>query len=165
MAAISDIRIIATQGAISGSREICQHYCRTGRCKHASSCRYVHDRSKVALCRANLRKECPKSRNDCELSHDLDPNRMPECGLFLRNLCVDPDCRYLHVKKAQSAPDCEEFKTSWCPLGAQCPKRHYVPPTAPEKKRQREDEQESEEDEDEMLRRTWEETPTLKMYD
>lgn len=91
---------------------------------------------------------------------------MPECGLFLRNLCVDPECRYLHVKKSQSAVDCEDFRTSWCSSGAKCPKRHYIPPTAPEKKRPRDEaDAPSEEDEDEILRRTWEETPTLKMYD
>ena len=90
---------------------------------------------------------------------------MPECGLFLRNLCVDPACRYLHVKKAHNAPDCEEFRTSWCPIGAKCPKRHYVPPVSVEKKRAREEESEPEEEcEDDMLKRTWDEAPGLKMY-
>ena len=98
------------------------------------------------------------------MSHDLDPDRMPECGLFLRGLCADPDCRYLHVKKAQNAPDCEEFRSSWCPAGTRCPKRHYVPPASIETKRERVDDSEEEEDEDEVLRKTWENTPTLKMY-
>ncbi len=90
---------------------------------------------------------------------------MPECGLFLRGLCGDTSCRYLHVKKAENAPECEDFKSSWCPRGAKCPKRHYVPPITAEKKRQRDDtEEDASQDEDEILRRTWEETPTLNMY-
>ena len=160
-------RICPTRGALSGSRELCMHFCRTGRCKHGSECKYVHDRDKVALCRAFLRHECPLDANECDLSHELDPDRMPECGLFLRNLCVNPGCRYLHIKKAQDAADCDDFRRSWCHLGMNCPKRHYIPPAAIEKKRAREetDDSEREEDEDETLRRTWQETATLKIYD
>ena len=126
-----------------------------------------HFTLKVALCRAYLRKECSKPQSDCPLSHDLDPDRTPECGMFLRGLCIDRDCRYLHVKKSQDAPDCEEFKSSYCPLGARCPKRHYFAPLSAEKKRQREESGEEEEvpDEDELLKRTWEETPSLKFYE
>lgn len=100
------------------------------------------------------------------MSHDLDPNRMPECGLFLRNLCVDRRCRYLHVKKATDAPDCEEFKTSWCASGTKCPKRHYTAPVALERKRDRSvvSDDEKEEEEDMVLQRTWEDSPILKMY-
>ena len=120
----------------------------------------------MALCRQFLRGKCLKADSDCDLSHDLDPERMPECGLFLRNLCIDPACRYLHVKKATDAPDCDEFKSSWCPLGARCPKRHYNPPIpVAEKKRLREESSEEEEEtEEEMLRRTWDGAPALKMY-
>jgi len=123
--------------------------------------------AQVALCRANLRTECPKPASECEFSHDIDPNRMPECGLFLRGLCFDPNCRYLHVKKAQDAPDCDEFKNSWCPLGAQCPKRHYVAPVTVDRKREREESVSVEpmEDEDEVLRKVWEESSSLKFYD
>lgn len=161
----TDTHILPTKGALYGSEELCNHFCRTGKCKHGSDCRYVHNFSKVALCRAFLRKECEKSQAECALSHDLDPNRMPECGLFLRNLCVDKLCRYLHVKKAEGVPDCEEFKSSWCALGSKCPKRHYTAPVSVEKKRDREEsEEEGQEDEDTCLKRTWEETPTLKMY-
>jgi len=106
------------------------------------------------------------------LSHDNDPNRTPECGLFLRNLCVDPECKYLHVKKSADAAVCEEFFTSWCPRGVNCPNRHYVPPTSPDKKRGRDDTKSDEdrgptdddEDEDSRLQRIWNEEPSLKIY-
>lgn len=169
MSLAGGMSVLPTHGAIAGSREVCMHFCRTGRCKHGSGCKYVHDRTKVALCRSYLRHECDRDSSACDLSHDFDPNRMPECGLFLRNLCVNPNCRYLHIKKAHDAPDCEDFRNSWCPLGVKCPKRHYIPPSTVDKKRARGDDtgdsDREEEDEDELLRRTWEETTTLRMYD
>lgn len=93
---------------------------------------------------------------------------MPECGLFLRNLCINPHCRYLHVKKAGNAVDCEEFLGSWCSLGVTCPKRHYVPPADTDKKRRRDadaDDTEPDVDEETVLRRVWEESAVLNMYD
>ncbi len=114
------------------------------------------------MCRLFLRDECPKTSGTCNLSHELDPNRTPECGLFLRQLCTDPACKYLHVKKSSTAEDCELFRKSWCPEGVNCAKRHYVPPV---EKRVREQTKEIDsEDEDERLQRIWMEEPTLKMY-
>ena len=86
--------------------------------------------------------------------------------MFLRGLCIDPSCRFLHVKKSPNALDCEEFKSSNCPLGVSCPKRHYFAPLSLEQKRQREESSEEDgQDEDEVLKRTWESTPALKFYD
>lgn len=110
-----------------------------------------------------LRNECPRSADACNLIHEADPNRTPECGLFLRQLCVDPACKYLHVKKASDAEDCELFRKSWCPSGVSCPKRHYIPP-ATEKRPREEDAPASSEDEEEQLRRIWDTEPTLKVY-
>ena len=125
----------------------------------------------MALCRAFLRDECRKSAAECELSHDVDPNRTPECGLFLRNLCIDPSCKYLHVKKATDAPVCDDFFNSWCPRGMNCPNRHYLPPASPDKKRRRDETQSEEdggpsedEDEDSRLLRIWNEEASLKIY-
>ena len=95
------------------------------------------------------------------LAHVLDANRTPECGLFLRGMCGDPSCRYLHVKKNAEAPDCEDFLTSWCPRGTVCPKRHYVPPP----KRPREEPESVEMNEDDVLRQIWHESSTLNIYD
>ena len=116
------------------------------------------------MCRLFLRKECPRSSVECELSHDVDPNRTPECGLFLRGMCIDTNCGYLHVKKPTGAAECVDFLTSWCSLGSSCPKRHYVPPST-EKKREREESEPPEPNEDELLKHIWEETSTLKMYE
>ncbi len=70
------------------------------------------------------------------------------------------------MKKPDTAATCDLFLNSWCPRGAECPLRHYVPPT---EKRPREESPEEdgqpEEDEDTMLRRIWEDEPTLKMFD
>jgi hypothetical protein len=172
-------RIIPTTGALGGTAELCMHYCKRGTCKHGSSCRYIHDRSKVwtiqvlaysfpqvQLCRSFLQGSCTRDAGTCAMSHDLDLARMPECGLFLRNLCIDPNCSYLHVKKPETAVTCDLFVNSWCPRGVDCPLRHYV---APAEKRQREESPEEddrpEEDEDSLLRRIWEEEPILKMFD
>lgn len=107
-----------------------------------------------------------KSETECEFSHAVDPNRMPECGLFLRGLCVDPNCRYLHVKKQAGAPDCEDFLTGWCSFGAECSKRHYIQPSSSDKKREREDaESVPEESEEEVLRRIWDGDVVLQIYD
>jgi hypothetical protein len=178
----STSRVLPTMGALGGSRELCNHFCRTGKCKHGSNCKYVHDCTKVCsryidispsslqvqICRSFLREECTKSSDECSLSHELDPNRIPECGLFLRNLCINPDCKFLHIRKSPNAPECQDFLTSWCPLGVNCPKRHYVPPSS-EKKRIRENDDEEgdappSEDEDNALQRIWNEESSLKFY-
>jgi hypothetical protein len=41
------VHVITTAGSASGRKEICNHFCRTGRCKHGARCNYVHDRDKV----------------------------------------------------------------------------------------------------------------------
>ena len=46
---MAESRILPTVGALSGTEELCKHFCKTGKCKHDVHCRYVHDRSKVRL--------------------------------------------------------------------------------------------------------------------
>ena len=168
-----------------GSDELCMHFIRFGSCKHGSTCRFIHDAGKVQLCRAYLRGECDKGEG-CALSHDHDPDRQPECGMFLKAQCFDDKCRFLHIKKSQGVGDCCDFQNSYCSKGKYCTLRHYLPPS----KRAREAEPEavdrskrplldlSEEDsseegdrkgagfnEEEVLDKAWEQGRTLQMFE
>ncbi|KAH6854619.1 hypothetical protein B0I37DRAFT_362529 [Chaetomium sp. MPI-CAGE-AT-0009] len=97
----------------------------TGSCTHGPRCRYVHDPHKVAICKDFLQQgECPSGDN-CDLSHELIPERTPACLHFARDSCTKADCKYTHVKVSPAAPVCRDFGFyGYCQKGTSCPDRH-----------------------------------------
>ncbi|KAI9894170.1 MAG: hypothetical protein M1814_004024 [Vezdaea aestivalis] len=96
----------------------------TGTCQKGSRCRYIHDPKKVAICKDFL-KTGVCSSIDCDLSHDLTPERVPVCVHFLKGRCSKADCRFTHVAVAPDARVCPEFaRLGYCEAGAKCAKKH-----------------------------------------
>lgn len=61
----------------------------------------------------------------CDLSHEPSPHRSPTCMHFLRGRCVNPDCRYAHIRLTPGAPVCRAFANlGYCEKGAECDQRH-----------------------------------------
>lgn len=97
----------------------------TGACNRGNRCKFRHDIDKLAICKEYLRNgKCADGEN-CNLSHDANPHRVPTCLHFLRNSCTKPDCRYSHVKVEPTAPICRDFaRLGYCDKGESCPDRH-----------------------------------------
>lgn len=96
-----------------------------GTCNKGPKCRYIHDPSKVGVCKTFLLKgECPNG-DSCDLSHDLTPERIPNCLHFAKGNCSNPDCRYTHVRVSPTALVCHSFGTyGYCDKGTTCTERH-----------------------------------------
>lgn len=89
--------------------EQCLFFCKFGKCsKSDEECRFIHDKSKVAVCRAFLKGECSKGE-DCLLTHAVQAEKMPVCIYFERGMCFTPNCPYLHVKVSERAAICPNF--------------------------------------------------------
>ncbi|KAL1852733.1 hypothetical protein VTK73DRAFT_9172 [Phialemonium thermophilum] len=103
----------------------CRMFSTTGSCSQGPRCRYIHDPSKVAICKDFLQKgECANG-DSCDLSHDLTPERTPTCLHFAKDNCTNPNCRYAHVKVSPGALVCRPFGIfGYCEKGAACPDRH-----------------------------------------
>ncbi|KAJ5581036.1 hypothetical protein N7450_007337 [Penicillium hetheringtonii] len=87
-----------------------------GTCYKGPSCLYVHDPSKVAIC-----KDFFRQANVLQPS----PHRSPFCMHFLRGRCSNPECRYAHIRVTPGAPVCRAFATlGYCDKGAECTERH-----------------------------------------
>lgn len=90
--------------------EPCLFFCRFGKCsKSDEECRYVHDRAKVAVCRAFLRKGGCDKGDKCLLTHAVQAEKMPVCIYFEKGMCFTPNCPYLHVKVSKNAAVCPRF--------------------------------------------------------
>ncbi len=88
-------------------------------------CPYIHDPSKVAICKDFLKTGLCPAGNACDLSHDPTPERVPACLHFLRGKCSNPACRYAHIRVNPGAPVCQNFATlGYCEHGADCQDRH-----------------------------------------
>ena len=109
-------------------RSFCMFYNRTGRCNAKSSCPYVHDPNKVAVCLDFINGECVAEQ--CLLSHKVEPDKMPTCFKFLRGTCIDKACPYRHVMVSRTAPVCSEFLKGFCTQGTKCTKKHVAPKRA-----------------------------------
>lgn len=71
-----------------------------------------------------LTGEC-QAGDDCDLSHDPSPERVPACLHFSRGNCTNSSCRFAHVRTNPKAPVCRAFATlGFCPRGASCTDRH-----------------------------------------
>ncbi|CAK7214488.1 hypothetical protein SCUCBS95973_002163 [Sporothrix curviconia] len=89
------------------------------------NCRFIHDATKVAACKEFLLKgDCPNS-GDCDLSHDLTPERTPFCVHYAKGNCTNPQCPYTHSQVSSGAPVCRPFGLyGYCDRGADCTARH-----------------------------------------
>ncbi|KAI0109515.1 hypothetical protein GGR51DRAFT_511806 [Nemania sp. FL0031] len=112
-------------GGVKKVNEYCKTFSWTGTCPKGPTCRYIHDISKIAICRNWLVKsECPKGDN-CDLSHDITEERTPLCMHFANGNCNNPSCSYVHAEHSPSDPVCRTFGIyGFCDKGAQCPARH-----------------------------------------
>ncbi len=96
-----------------------------GSCSKGPDCTFVHDPSKVAVCKEFVHKGSCPSGNSCDLSHELTPERTPSCLHFTRGNCSNPTCRYIHVRVSPTALVCRSFGTyGYCEKGASCTERH-----------------------------------------
>ncbi|OXU25438.1 hypothetical protein TSAR_015701 [Trichomalopsis sarcophagae] len=86
------------------------------------TCPKVHDKKQVAVCKNFLQGKC--LLNNCLLSHDVGPEKMPTCKFFLQGCCTREGCPYLHVKVPSKNPICVEFLRGYCPQGNECMNRH-----------------------------------------
>lgn len=99
------------------TQRLCSYFVRNGSCKRAA-CPLVHDRSKVAVCRAWLAGTCRHQSGDsCRLAHDYAETRMPDCSFFLQGICAKRECPFRHVKLPENTPPCGFFARGYCPSG------------------------------------------------
>ncbi|KAG7208163.1 hypothetical protein KM043_016512 [Ampulex compressa] len=85
-------------------------------------CPKLHDKKQVSLCKKFLQGNCLLS--NCQLSHDVGPEKMPTCKYFLEGCCTRDTCPYLHVKVSSTTPICIEFLKGYCAKGHECKQRH-----------------------------------------
>ncbi|KAH7397921.1 hypothetical protein BKA64DRAFT_673125 [Cadophora sp. MPI-SDFR-AT-0126] len=115
---------IKIQGKAKKTTKPCKAFNLTGSCS-IPDCPFVHDPSKVAVCRDFLQKGSCPSGDFCDLSHELTPERTPICLHFARGNCSNDNCRYTHVKVSPSALVCRSFGIyGYCEKGASCTDRH-----------------------------------------
>lgn len=94
-----------------------------GKCQKGSSCPFVHDPSKVGVCRQFLVGKCFDS--GCLLSHCVAREKMPVCSYFLAGVCELADkCPYSHVRVNPNAEICPDFLKGFCPQGLECKLKH-----------------------------------------
>ncbi|KAJ6446030.1 CCCH zinc finger protein [Purpureocillium lavendulum] len=112
-------------GGVKKVDEPCRIFSSTGSCPKGPSCRYMHDPHKVAVCKDFLKEGKCANGESCDLSHELTPQRVPDCLHFAKGYCAKPDCVFTHSKAAPSAPVCEAFGfCGYCEKGAECSDRH-----------------------------------------
>ncbi|XP_046912824.2 uncharacterized protein LOC124493765 [Dermatophagoides farinae] len=105
------------------NRSLCRQFCRQGKCDRGVHCSFIHDPNKRGICPGILSKYgCNKQ--ECFLSHDQTPDKMPDCRFFLRGRCTANNCSYRHVKVNKDAKLCENFALGFCMKGLTCNKLH-----------------------------------------
>lgn len=96
-----------------------------GSCPKGPSCRYTHDPNKVAICKDFLKDGKCANGEFCDLSHDLSPERVPDCLHYAKGNCSKIDCPYTHSTAPPNAPVCRAFGfRGFCIKGAYCHERH-----------------------------------------
>ncbi|KOC61126.1 Zinc finger CCCH domain-containing protein 7, partial [Habropoda laboriosa] len=81
-----------------------------------------HDKKQISLCRKFLQGNC--MLDNCPLSHDIGPEKMPTCKYFLEGCCTKDACPYRHIKVSSNTPICIEFLQGYCTKGSECKQRH-----------------------------------------
>ncbi|PHH88790.1 hypothetical protein CDD83_7053 [Cordyceps sp. RAO-2017] len=112
-------------GVVKKKNELCRIFSTTGSCPKGPTCRYLHDPAKVAVCRDFLKEGRCADGESCDMSHELNPERVPNCVHYAKGNCAKPDCPYTHSKAVPGAPVCEAFGfRGYCERGADCTERH-----------------------------------------
>lgn len=107
-------------------KQYCMYYNRFGRCNRGTSCPYIHDPDKVAVCTRFLRGTCKQADGVCPFSHKVAKEKMPVCSYFLKGICNNSNCPYSHVYVSRNAEVCEDFVRGYCPAGEKCKKKHTL---------------------------------------
>ncbi|XP_017289803.1 zinc finger CCCH domain-containing protein 3 [Kryptolebias marmoratus] len=107
-------------------KQYCMYYNRFGKCNRGTSCPFIHDPDKVAVCTRFLRGTCKQADGDCPFSHKIAKEKMPVCSYFLKGTCNNSDCPYSHVYVSRKAEVCEDFVRGYCPEGEKCKKKHTL---------------------------------------
>lgn len=96
-----------------------------GSCTKGPRCRFIHNPDKVALCKDILKDGQCVNGESCDLSHDMTPERTPNCLHFAKGHCAKADCPYTHSQASPAAPVCRSFGfNGYCEKGANCTERH-----------------------------------------
>uniref|UniRef100_A0A8H7N9R8 C3H1-type domain-containing protein n=1 Tax=Bionectria ochroleuca TaxID=29856 RepID=A0A8H7N9R8_BIOOC len=112
-------------GTVKKVNEPCKIFSASGSCPKGPRCRYMHDPNKVAICRDFLKEGKCSQGNSCDLSHELTPERVPDCLHFAKGHCAKPDCPFTHSSAPPGAPVCKSFGfLGYCDKGANCSERH-----------------------------------------
>ncbi|KAL6869745.1 hypothetical protein ACO1O0_001074 [Amphichorda felina] len=118
-------------GAVKKISEPCRIFSTTGNCLSAS----VYPRLwiptqtrsgvSVALCKDFLKEGRCAHGDSCDLSHDLTPERVPNCLHYAKGHCAKAECPFTHSKASPGAPVCKAFGfRGYCEKGAECTERH-----------------------------------------
>uniref|UniRef100_A0A3Q2PSJ2 Zinc finger CCCH domain-containing protein 3 n=1 Tax=Fundulus heteroclitus TaxID=8078 RepID=A0A3Q2PSJ2_FUNHE len=107
-------------------KQYCMYYNRFGKCNRGTSCPFIHDPDKVAVCTRFLRGTCKQADGTCPFSHKVAKEKMPVCSYFLKGICNNSDCPYSHVYVSRKAEVCEDFVKGYCPEGEKCKKKHTL---------------------------------------
>ncbi|GKT83182.1 CCCH zinc finger protein [Colletotrichum tofieldiae] len=116
---------VAFVGGVKFHRSKTGNLYRAGSCAKGPACRYIHDASRVAVCRELLHKGSCANGESCDLSHDLTPQRTPTCVHFIKGNCANPNCPYAHSSVSPGALVCRSFGMyGYCDKGDECEERH-----------------------------------------
>ncbi|XP_054907642.1 zinc finger CCCH domain-containing protein 3 isoform X2 [Poeciliopsis prolifica] len=107
-------------------KQYCMYYNRFGKCNRGTSCPFIHDPDKVAVCTRFLRGTCKQADGACPFSHKVAKEKMPVCSYFLKGICNNSDCPYSHVYVSRKAEVCDDFVKGYCPEGEKCKKKHTL---------------------------------------
>ncbi|KAM4549105.1 uncharacterized protein zc3h3 [Odontesthes bonariensis] len=107
-------------------KQYCMYYNRFGKCNRGTSCPFIHDPDKVAVCTRFLRGTCKQADGACPFSHKVAKEKMPVCSYFLKGICNNSNCPYSHVYVSRKAEVCEDFVKGYCPEGEKCKKKHTL---------------------------------------
>ncbi|XP_006803691.1 zinc finger CCCH domain-containing protein 3 isoform X2 [Neolamprologus brichardi] len=107
-------------------KQYCMYYNRFGKCNRGTSCPFIHDPDKVAVCTRFLRGTCKQADGTCPFSHKVAKEKMPVCSYFLKGICNNSDCPYSHVYVSRKAEVCQDFVKGYCPEGEKCKKKHTL---------------------------------------
>ncbi|KAF4992582.1 hypothetical protein FGRMN_7067 [Fusarium graminum] len=112
-------------GAVKKVNELCKIFSTTGSCTKGPQCRFIHNPDKVALCKDIMKDGQCVNGESCDLSHDMTPERTPNCLHFAKGHCAKADCPYTHSQASPAAQVCRSFGfNGYCEKGAECTERH-----------------------------------------
>ena len=106
-------------------KSLCLFFSRFGKCSRQSSCPFLHDPEKIAVCSLFLRGTCKKP-NECLFSHKTIPEKTPVCEYFLQGVCSRESCPYRHVNVGLDAGICKNFIRLGHCYRQNCPRHHLM---------------------------------------